>query len=455
MCNGDAYSPRFSCDRASKQEKVGSNPGNEEAMRTLIKNGRVLDPATNTDQILDVLVEDARIKEVGEHLEVKSETVLDASGCYVMPGFIDLHVHLRDPGLTHKETVATGAAAAARGGFTTICAMPNTSPVIDSKDMVAFIHRKAADEGIVNVLQIGAVTKGQKGEELADIAGMAQAGAPAISEDGKSVMDTALYVEAMKLARDNGIKVFAHCEDKALVRGGVMHLCDRSKALGLPGISHSVEDVITARDILLAKEAGVPLHLCHVSTADSVKIIAFAKKQGLEITAEACPHHFSMSAEDIEKDDPNYKMNPPLRDPADVEAIKQGLADGTIDVIATDHAPHTMEEKGTSMMGAPFGIVGLETAASLTYTHLVDTGILTPLQMAAKLSTNGARILGSEKGRLTPGSVADLVLFDPQVEYVVDVKEFASKGVNTPFQGKTVKGKVRMTMVGGNIVYQA
>lgn len=424
-------------------------------MTILIKDGRILDPGTNTDKVMHLLVEDGKVKELGECLEVQAEEVIDAGGCYVMPGFIDLHVHLRDPGLTHKETVATGATAAAKGGFTTICAMPNTSPVIDSKDMVAFVHRKAADEALVNVLQIGAITVGQKGEELADIAGMVEAGAPALSEDGKSVMDTALYVEAMKIAKANGIKVFAHCEDKELVRGGVMHMCDKSRALGLPGISHAVEDVITARDILLAKEAGVPLHLCHVSTADSVKMIAIAKAEGLEVTAEACPHHFALSVDDIESDDPNYKMNPPLRDPADVEAIKKGLADGTIDVIATDHAPHTMEEKGISMIGAPFGIVGLETAAALTYTHLVETGILTPLQMAEKMSYNGAKILNSEKGSLVPGKAADLVIFDPTAEYTIDVKEFASKGINTPFAGKKVKGRVCMTMVDGKVVYKA
>lgn len=423
-------------------------------MITLIKNGHVLDPATKTDEITDVIIQDSRIKKVGKAGKEKADRVIDASGCYVMPGLIDLHVHLRDPGYTHKETVETGALAAARGGYTTICAMPNTNPVIDNRDRIGFIHRKAAAEAVVNVLQIGAITEGQNGEYLADIAGMAEEGAPAVSEDGKSVMNTRLYLKGMRQAAAAGIKVFAHCEEKLLAGNGVMHKSKRAKELGMPEISHAVEDVITARDILLAKEAGVGLHICHVSTADSVSLVALAKRRGLNVTAEACPHHFTLSVEDIKKDDPNFKMNPPLRDPEDVDAVRGGLAEGAIDVIATDHAPHTMQEKGVSMMGAPFGIVGLETAASLTYTELVETGILTPMQMVEKMSYNGAQIIGIDKGTLAPESIADVTIFDPRAEYVIDAAEFASKGRNTPFNGRKVKGKVCMTIVGGEVVYE-
>ncbi len=423
-------------------------------MRILIKNGHILDPASGTDEVKDLLIEEDRIAKLEKNSKHKADRVIDATGCYVMPGLIDLHVHLRDPGFTHKETIETGALAAARGGYTTICAMPNTNPVMDNRDRIGFVHRKAAAEAVVNVLQIGAITEGQNGEYLADIAGMAEEGAPAISEDGKSVMNTKLYLKGMKQAAACGLKVFAHCEEKTLAGNGVMHKSARAKELGMPEISHAVEDIITARDILLAKEAGADLHLCHVSTADSVKMIALAKKAGYRITAEACPHHFTLSVEDIQKDDPNFKMNPPLRDPEDVEAIRQGIADGTIDVISTDHAPHTMQEKGVSMLGAPFGIVGLETAASLAYTELVETGILTPMQMVEKMSYNGAKIIGSEKGTLAPDSVADIVIFDPRETYVIDAAEFASKGRNTPFQGRRVKGRVRCTIVAGEVVYE-
>ncbi len=429
-------------------------------MKILIKNGHILDPATNTDGILDLLIEEDTIKAVGtkgkEHkgTEVSADRVIDAKDCYVMPGLIDLHVHLRDPGFTHKETIETGGLAAAKGGFTTICAMPNTNPVIDNRDRVGFVHRKAAVESVVNVLQIGAVTEGQNGEYVADIAGMAEEGIPAVSEDGKSVMDAKLYFKGMKQAAANGLRVFAHCEEKSLVGNGVMHKSQRAKEMGLPEISHAAEDVIVARDILLAKEAGVPLHICHVSTAGGVKMVALAKKGNIKVTAEVCPHHFTLSVNDIKKDDPNFKMNPPLRDPEDVEALKKGLAEGIIDAIATDHAPHTMQEKGVSMMGAPFGIVGLETAAALTYTELVDKKVLTPMQMVEKMSYNPAKIIGSSKGTLAPGSIADVTIFDPRAEYRIDASKFVSMGRNTPFHGRKVKGLVRMTIVGGEIVYQ-
>lgn len=425
-------------------------------MRVLIKNGHVLDPATRVDGICDVLTEDQRIIGVKEHIEEQADRVIDAKGCYVMPGFIDLHVHLRDPGLEYKETLETGGKAAAHGGVTTVCAMPNTKPVIDTKERVEDVHTRAKEDSPVHVIQLGAVTVGQAGEELADIEGMAEAGCHAISEDGKSVMNASLYREGMRRAAASGIAVFAHCEDIHMVEGGVMNADQKAEALGLKGITNAVEDVIVARDILLAKETGVQLHLCHCSTADSVRMVAEAKRDGLPVTAEVCPHHFIMTTDDITEDDGNFKMNPPLRSKADVEALREGLKNNIMDVIATDHAPHAEQEKDKSMKDAAFGIVGLETSAALTYTELVETGVLTPMQMAEKMSYNPAKILGlsEEKGSISEGKIADIVIFDPSKEYEIDKHTFFSKGKNTPFHGRKVKGEVRCTIVDGVPVYE-
>lgn len=415
----------------------------------------MLDPESKVEGLFDVLVAEDKIVEVGKNISEEADRILDATDCYVMPGFIDLHVHLRDPGLEYKETLKTGGMAGARGGVTTLCAMPNTRPVIDEKEKVEDVHRRAKTDAKVHVIQLGAVTKGQKGEELADIKGMAEAGCMAISEDGKSVMNASLYRKAMHLAKENQLAVFAHCEDITMVEGGVMHADEKAKQLGLKGITNAVEDVIVARDILLAKETGVRLHLCHCSTEDSVKMVEAAKKAGLPVTAEVCPHHFAMTTDDIQEDDGNYKMNPPLRGKRDVEALRRGLKADIMDVIATDHAPHAEEEKNCSMTQAAFGIVGLETMASLTYTELVETGVLTPMQMAEKTSYNPASILGlSDKGSIAEGKTADIVVFDPTVEYTIDKMSFYSKGKNTPFHGRTVKGDVRFTLVDGNLVYE-
>ena len=424
-------------------------------MKTLIQNGYVLDPESKREGKYDVLIEDNKIIKVAEQITDDADKVLDASGCYVMPGFIDLHVHLRDPGLEYKETLETGGKAAARGGVTTICAMPNTKPVVDNGEKVLDVHNRAKTDSPVHVIQIGAITIGQQGQELADIEGMAKAGCHAISEDGKSVMNASLYRKAMKIAKENEISIFAHCEDITMVEGGVMHADEKAQALGLKGITNAVEDVIVARDILLAKETGVRLHLCHCSTEDSVKLVEAAKKEGLPVTAEVCPHHFAMTTDDITEDDGNFKMNPPLRGKRDVEALKAGLKADIMDVIATDHAPHAAEEKNCSMTKAAFGIVGLETMASLTYTELVETGVITPMQMAEKTSYNPARILGlDEKGAIAEGKIADIVVFDPTVEYVIDKNTFYSKGKNTPFHGRKVKGDIRYTLVDGNVVYE-
>ena len=422
-------------------------------MKLLIKGGRLIDPASKMDAESDLLIEDGKIVEIAKRIKTKVDKTIHAKGCFVMPGFIDLHVHLRDPGFEEKETVVTGARAAAKGGFTTILAMPNTKPVVDNADVVNYVHQKAKNLALVHVLQIGAVTKGQKGKELSDIRKMVQAGIPALSEDGNSVMDAAIYNRAMQIAKEEGIPVFAHCEDKSLVQGGVINAGERAEKLHLPGISNEVEDVITARDLVLAHGTGVHLHLCHCSTKGSVWMVKQAKERGVNVTAEATPHHFTLSEEDILRDDSNYKMNPPLRSIADVQAIREGLRDGTIDVIATDHAPHTAVEKGRSMRKAPFGIVGLETAAALAYSELVLKDYLTPMQMAEKLSYNPAKIIGSEKGELKEGGTADVVIFDPNVNDTISEADFAGKSRNTPFLGRKVTGKVVATIVSGEVVY--
>ena len=399
-------------------------------MTILIKNGQVINPATQTNEVLDLLIEDDKVVKMEAGITEKADRVIDAKGCYVMPGFIDMHVHLRDPGQTQKETIETGCQAAAHGGYTTILAMPNTKPVVDNPDVVNYVHNKAEAVGAVHVLQVGAVTKGQQGKELSDIRGMYKAGIPAISEDGKSVMNSELYREAMEIAAELDLPVLAHCEDINLVNGGVMNEDEHSKELGMKGITNSVEDIIVARDILLSRDTGATLHLCHCSTRDSVKMVQYAKLEKVKVSAEVCPHHFTLTSDDIHKIEPsinqenkaaidadadtNYKMNPPLRRKEDVQALKEGLRDNIMDVISTDHAPHTFEEKNTSMKKAPFGIVGLETAASLTYTELVLQGYLTPMQMAEKMSYNPAKIIHSEKGDIQPGKVADIVIFDPE-----------------------------------------
>ncbi len=423
-------------------------------MLLLIQNGTVINPADQTETAADVLVEDGIIKKIAPKQKVKADRVVDAEGCYVMPGFIDMHVHLRDPGQEHKETVETGARAAAHGGFTTIVAMPNTKPVVDNADVVNYVHNKAKDMRLVNILQTGAITKGQRGEELSDIEAMVEAGIPALSEDGKTVMNAQLYREAMTLAVKYDIPMLAHCEDANMVRKGVVNADKAMKKMGFAGIANVVEDVIVARDIMLAKDTGAALHLCHCSTKDSVWMIEAAKKKGIRVTAEVCPHHFALTSSDIPGDDANYKMNPPLRTKEDMEALREGLKADIIDVIATDHAPHTPIEKGVGIKKAPFGIVGLETAAAVTMTELVEKGYLTIVQMAEKMSYNPAKILGLDKGVVEEGKIADLVVFNPKKEYVIDPDKFCSKGRNTPFVGKRVRGMVMATIVNGRVIFE-
>lgn len=422
-------------------------------MKVLIQSGRVIDPSTGVDEVRDLLVEDGKIARVEKSIAEAADEIIDASGCYVMPGLIDLHVHLRDPGFEYKEDIESGSKAAVRGGYTTICAMPNTKPATDCEEVVRYVREKAEKVGLLHVLPVGAVTVGQKGEEVTDIAAMKEAGICAISEDGKSVMNASLYRIAMKQAKALDLPVFAHCEDITMVEGGTMNAGKKSEELGLKGITNAVEDVITARDILLAKETGARLHLCHCSTADSVRMLREAKADGLSVTGEVCPHHFMLCEEDITENDANYKMNPPVRSREDFVALRQGLAEDVFDVISTDHAPHSREEKEGGFEKAPFGIVGSETAVALTMTGLVHTGILTPMQMAEKMSYHPARILGIDKGSLAVGKTADITIIAPEEEYVIDAGAFASKGKNTPFHGWKVKGKVKRTLVDGKTVY--
>ena len=422
-------------------------------MTILIKNGRLINPSENLDKVMDIFVEDGIIKEKAETIDRQADTVIDAAGCYVMPGLIDLHVHFRDPGLTYKEDIETGSKAAAKGGFTTVCCIPNTKPVVDNVETVKYIIEKGEKTGLTNVLPVGAVTKNMAGVEITDVEELKKAGICAISEDGKSVMNSGVYRKAMKNAAKANVPVLAHCEDINLVEGGVINLGDKSSELGVKGISNAVEDVIAMRDIMLAKETGATLHLCHCSTKDSVEMVKRAKEEGIKVTAEVCPHHFSMCSDDITSNDGNFKMNPPLRAREDMEALIKGLQDDIMDVISTDHAPHSAEEKAKDLEHAPFGIVGLETSVALTVTNLVKKGYLTPMQMAAKMSYNPAKVLGIPKGTLDEGKIADITIIDPDKEYTIDVNTFESKGKNTPFDGYKVSGEVEYTILNGKVVY--
>jgi len=423
-------------------------------MKILIKNGRVINPATGIDEVSDLLIVDDKVEAIENNIKDKTDLIVDASGCFVMPGFIDLHVHLREPGFEHKETIATGSKSAARGGFTTICAMPNTNPVIDSGEMVKYIVEKSKQEAIVNVIPIGAITKGQTGKELSEISEMKKNGIHALSEDGKSVMEVDIYKEAMKVAAKEKLPIFAHCEDITLVEGGIINKGKKSEELCLKGISNESEDIIIKRDIELANEAGVKLHLCHCSTAGSFELLKEAKEKAFDVTGEVCPHHFTLTEEDIVADNSNYKMNPPLRTTKDRDALLRGLKEDVFDVIATDHAPHSENEKAVSICKAPFGIVGLETAVALTVTELLKKGIITPMKMVEKLSYNPAKILGIDKGNIEVGKIADITILNPDIEYTIDASKFESKSKNTPFIGKTVKGRVMFTIVEGKVVYK-
>ncbi len=418
-------------------------------MNILIKNGQVIDPANKVDEKLDILVSDDKIAGLGKPGSIAADgaQVIDAAGRLVVPGLIDMHVHLREPGFEYKETIATGTNAAKAGGFTSICCMPNTNPVNDNRSITEFILSRAKDAA-AQVYPIGAITKGSKGEELAEMGELHQSGCVAVSDDGRPVMNAAIMRRAMEYSRIFDMLIISHCEDSSLSGKGVMNEGIVSTELGLLGIPRAAEDVMTGRDIALAELSGCRLHIAHVSTAGSVRMVRDAKARGVKVTAETCPHYFTLTDEAVRGYNTMAKMNPPLRTAEDVAAVKQGLKDGTIDVIATDHAPHGMDEKSGEFDYAPFGIVGLETALGLTL-KLVDEGVLSMSDAIRKLSSNPARVLKIGKGTLSVGAVADITIIDPKTEWTVDASQFKSKSKNTPFDGWKLKGKAVQTIVGG------
>jgi dihydroorotase len=421
----------------------------------LIKNGRVVDPASGRDRVSDVWIEDGAIRGVGENIEVSDvSNVFDATGLVVAPGFIDMHVHLREPGFEHAETIETGSRAAAAGGFTSICAMPNTAPVNDSATVTSYIVEKARRHAVVNVFPIGAITKGSQGQELAEIGSMREAGAVAISDDGRPVMNARVMRRAMEFARSFGMPVIDHCEDLHLSAGGDMHEGLESVRLGLRGIPGCSEEVMVARDILLAQVTGARVHVAHISSRHSVEMVSFAKARGLAITAEATPHHLSLTDHDMPPYDGNYKMKPPLRADCDVSAVLQGLATGAIDAIATDHAPHPGSEKMQEFENCPFGILGLETALGVALEKLFHPGKVDLIRLVELFTTGPARILRLGRGTLGLGSPGDVTIFSLDREWTYDVNKSFSKSRNSPFDGKAFRGGPVATVVAGEIVWQ-
>jgi dihydroorotase len=421
----------------------------------LIRGGRVIDPSRGADGIADVYLEEGKVASVGRDIGSPDDAlVLNAVGKIVTPGFIDLHVHLREPGQEDLETVSTGAMAAAAGGFSAVCAMPNTDPVTDNQAAVGFIVSQAQRAGKARVYPIGAISLGQKGQQLAEFGELVGAGAVAVSDDGKPVVSSHLMRTALEYSRTFSIPVADHCEDPTLSAGGAMHEGIVSTRLGLKGIPSAAEEIMVARDILLAELTGGHIHLCHMSTRGSVDLIRRAKDKGIRVTAEACPHHFTLTHEQCEGYNTNAKMNPPLREPEDREAIRQGLRDGTIDAICTDHAPHHYDAKEREFDDAPNGIIGLETALGLAIAELVEPGILTLCDLVNRMSTMPARIFNLPGGTLAPGSPADITVTDPKVAWVVNPAEFFSKSRNTPFGGRQLTGRAEATIVRGHVVYQ-
>ncbi len=423
--------------------------------RILVKGGRMIDPASGTDAVKDILVEDGRIARIGSGLSVGDAVQVNAEGMLVFPGLIDMHVHLREPGFEHKETIESGTKSAAAGGFTTVACMPNTNPVIDSPAMVEYVYLKAEKEGCVKVKPIAAITKGQRGEELSPIGELVRYGAAAFSDDGHPVSNSNLMRRAMEYALMWDALIISHCEDADLSRGGVMNEGEVSTMLGMRGIPSVAEDVMVAREIALARYTGCRVHIAHISTKASVEMVRRAKAEGIKISAEAAPHHFSLTDSAVDGYSSMTKVNPPLRSGEDVEAVIQGLKDGTIDAIATDHAPHHRDDKEVEYSIAAFGISGLETAVPLAVTHLLRPGILTPLELADRMSLAPARLLKIDTGYIAEGGPADITIIDPDCEIVVDVSKFVSKGKNSPFDGMKLWGRVLYTMVEGRVAWSA
>ena len=420
----------------------------------LIKNGRVIDPASSHDAVADVWIEDGLIKGTGANLSSAGAEVFDATGLIVAPGFIDMHVHLREPGFEHSETIESGARAAAAGGFTSICPMPNTAPVNDSPTVTTYIIEKARRHAMVNVFPIGAITRGSQGEELAAIGSMRQAGAVAISDDGRPVMNAQLMRRAMEFARSFKMPVINHCEDLHLSAGGDMHEGAESVRLGLRGIPGASEDVMVARDILLAEVTGARYHVAHISSRHSVEMVAFAKLKGLPVTSEATPHHLTLTDAGMIPYDSNYKMKPPLRSASDVNAVVEGVVNGAIDAIATDHAPHAGSEKMQEFEKCPFGIIGLETALGIALEHLVHSGKISITRLIEMFTVNPARILSIPRGTLAAGAAADVTVFSTDRQWTYDVNKSLSKSRNSPFDGASFRGGPVATIVSGKIVWQ-
>ena len=425
-------------------------------MRLIIRGGRVIDPASNTDAIKNVVIENGRIVRLQSGAETRNpdSEIIDASGMWVVPGLIDMHTHLREPGHEYKETIATGSAAAAAGGFTSICCMPNTTPVNDNQSVTEYILKKAREASHARVYPVGAISKGLQGKSLAEFGELKEAGVVAVSDDGNPVMNSQLMRRALEYTRAFDLFVISHCEDLDLAGNGVMNEGTVATRLGLRGIPNAVESVMVSRDLMLAELTGAKLHIAHVSAADSVRCIRDAKKRGVLVTAETAPHYFSLTEAALLDYNTNAKMNPPLRTKKDVEAICEGLRDGSIDAIATDHAPHSILEKDIEFDAAANGIIGMETSLPLSL-KLVRNGILDPMTLIAKMSTNPARILGLPAGQLKPGASADVTVIDPEVSFTVDANSFKSKARNCPFDGWNLQGKAALTIVEGRIIHRS
>ncbi len=423
-------------------------------MSIVIKNGRVIDPASETDRIADVLIVDGRIAGVAPHLSSPRAEVFDAAGMIVAPGFIDMHVHLREPGFEHAETIESGSRAAAAGGFTSICPMPNTKPVNDSAMVTSYIVESARRKAVVNVFPIGAITKGSAGEELAAIGAMKDAGAVAISDDGLPVMNARVMRRAMEFAKSYGLPVIQHCEDLNLSAGGDMHEGAASVRWGLRGIPAASEDVMVARDLLLAQLTGARYHVAHISTANAVGMVEFARARGLAVTAEATPHHFTLADTGMAPYDSNYKMKPPLRSAGHREAVIAGIASGAIQAIATDHAPHPGSEKMQEFERCPFGIIGMETALGLALEELVAPGRITLCRLVELFTTGPESVLRLGRGTLEPGGPGDVTIFSTDVEWTYDVNQSFSRSRNSPFHGRTFRGGPMATVVNGEVVWR-